>query len=94
MGAYKSEKDMESAGIHQETVLPHRNAAPVTLGEAVVYDHGGPMGIIRSPYVFGAALLASMGGFSFGYGKVSRSGSCDVYTKGACQTKESSPSSS
>lgn len=31
------------------------------------YDDKGISGIIRSPYVFGAALLASFGGFSFGY---------------------------
>lgn len=36
----------------------------------VEYDNNGIAGIIRSPYVFGAAMLASMGGFSFGYGKV------------------------
>ncbi|CAH0051912.1 unnamed protein product [Clonostachys solani] len=33
----------------------------------VSYDSNGLGGIIRSPYVFGAALLASFGGFSFGY---------------------------
>lgn len=38
------------------------------LAAHVEYDKGGLGGIIRSPYVFGAALLASFGGFSFGYG--------------------------
>lgn len=33
----------------------------------ISYDNAGISGIIRSPYVFGAALLASFGGFSFGY---------------------------
>lgn len=33
----------------------------------ISYDNHGLTGIIRSPYVFGAALLASFGGFSFGY---------------------------
>ncbi|KAF5612152.1 quinate transporter [Fusarium sp. NRRL 25303] len=33
----------------------------------ISYDNNGLAGIIRSPYVFGAALLASFGGFSFGY---------------------------
>ncbi|KAK7712525.1 hypothetical protein SLS64_004909 [Diaporthe eres] len=33
----------------------------------ISYDNNGISGIIRSPYVFGAALLASFGGFSFGY---------------------------
>lgn len=34
---------------------------------AISYDNKGIGGLIRSPYVFGAALLASFGGFSFGY---------------------------
>lgn len=33
------------------------------------YDTEGIVGIFRSPYVLGAAILASMGGFSFGYGR-------------------------
>ncbi|KAF4949922.1 hypothetical protein FSARC_13343 [Fusarium sarcochroum] len=33
----------------------------------ISYDDNGISGIVRSPYVFGAALLASFGGFSFGY---------------------------
>ncbi|CAG7560632.1 unnamed protein product [Fusarium equiseti] len=33
----------------------------------ISYDNNGLTGIIRSPYIFGAALLASFGGFSFGY---------------------------
>ncbi|KAL2410963.1 High-affinity glucose transporter [Exophiala dermatitidis] len=33
----------------------------------ISYDNTGISGIVRSPYVFGAALLASFGGFSFGY---------------------------
>lgn len=40
------------------------------LAAHVTYDNEGIGGIIRSPYVFGAALLASFGGFSFGYGKL------------------------
>jgi hypothetical protein len=32
------------------------------------YDSNGIRGILNSPYVCGAALLASFGGFSFGYG--------------------------
>ncbi|KAF5966534.1 quinate transporter protein [Fusarium bulbicola] len=34
---------------------------------AIEYDSNGLSGIIRSPYVLGAATLASLGGFSFGY---------------------------
>ncbi|EXJ72395.1 uncharacterized protein A1O5_04899 [Cladophialophora psammophila CBS 110553] len=33
----------------------------------LAYDKEGIGGILRSPFVFGAALLASFGGFSFGY---------------------------
>jgi hypothetical protein len=36
--------------------------------EEVRYGHSGWRGIFESPYVFGATLLASMGGFSYGYG--------------------------
>lgn len=38
------------------------------LEEELKYSQGGLKGIAQSPYVFGAALLASLGGFSFGYG--------------------------
>ena len=36
----------------------------------VTYDRNGVGALFRAPYVFGAAFLASMGGFSFGYGKL------------------------
>jgi MFS family permease len=43
-------------------------ASPVMLVEEdISYGHGGIRGVIASPYIFGAAFLASMGGFSFGY---------------------------
>ncbi|KAH7136747.1 hypothetical protein B0J13DRAFT_677587 [Dactylonectria estremocensis] len=35
--------------------------------EIISYDANGLSGIVRSPYVLGAAALASFGGFSFGY---------------------------
>jgi hypothetical protein len=41
---------------------------PILMYENLSYGQNGLGGILRSPYVFGAALLASMGGFSFGYG--------------------------
>ncbi|KAL1866184.1 hypothetical protein Daus18300_006848 [Diaporthe australafricana] len=47
---------------HLEDGFSHGQYAPV-----ISYDNKGISGIIRSPYVFGAALLASFGGFSFGY---------------------------
>ncbi|CAJ0547449.1 Ff.00g042030.m01.CDS01 [Fusarium sp. VM40] len=37
------------------------------LNTKISYDNNGISGILRSPYVFGAALLASFGGISFGY---------------------------
>lgn len=38
-------------------------------GEVILsYGDGGLRGLARSPYVLGAAALASMGGFAFGYG--------------------------
>jgi hypothetical protein len=39
----------------------------VLLAEHVSYGPNGIRGIASSPYVFGAAFLASLGGFSFGY---------------------------
>ena len=41
---------------------------PILMYENLSYGQNGLGGILKSPYVFGAALLASMGGFSFGYG--------------------------
>ncbi|KAF9694390.1 hypothetical protein EKO04_007701 [Ascochyta lentis] len=40
---------------------------PTTLAEEVSYGPTGVRGLFSSPIVFGAALLASLGGFSFGY---------------------------
>jgi hypothetical protein len=37
--------------------------------EQIAYERNGIKGILNSPFVCGAALLASFGGFSFGYGK-------------------------
>lgn len=41
----------------------------IELAEGVSYGYSGARAFLTSPYVFGAALLASMGGFSYGYGK-------------------------
>lgn len=56
---------MEQNSEHQEAKV----GADVALTD-VSYDNKGISGIVRSPYVFGAALLASFGGFSFGYDQV------------------------
>lgn len=37
--------------------------------EPIIYGVNGHSSWAKSPFVFGAALLASMGGFSYGYGK-------------------------
>lgn len=55
----------------------HRNGAAdhLELNSAVLapeeahYGKAGAKAFLSSPYVLGAALLASMGGFSYGYGK-------------------------
>lgn len=39
----------------------------VCLSADVVYGPRGMRGLVSSPYVFGAAMLASLGGFSFGF---------------------------
>ncbi|OOF99275.1 hypothetical protein ASPCADRAFT_513319 [Aspergillus carbonarius ITEM 5010] len=43
------------------------NHALALLSAEVKYDNGKLRDLGRDPYVFGAALLASLGGFSFGY---------------------------
>lgn len=40
---------------------------PDNLAQGVSYGPGGVKGLVHNPFVFGAALLASLGGFSFGY---------------------------
>lgn len=40
---------------------------PTRLAEDASYGSSAIRGIISSPYVFGAAMVASLGGFSFGY---------------------------
>lgn len=50
---------------HIEQTKPSESRAQ----QIISYDENGLAGIVRSPYVLGAAVLASMGGFSFGYGK-------------------------
>lgn len=43
------------------------DANEMHLAEHVAYGPQGIKGLVSSPYVFGAAFLASLGGFSFGY---------------------------
>lgn len=43
---------------------------PNSAVEDITYESNGLKGIVNSPYVCGAALLASFGGLSFGYGGI------------------------
>lgn len=53
---------------HTETIGPIPTAElPNALAEQVSYGESGVRGLLSSPYVFGAAFLASLGGYSFGY---------------------------
>lgn len=45
----------------------HISDAALNPTEEVAYGPTGVRGLVSSPYIFGAAMLASMGGFSFGY---------------------------
>lgn len=57
-----SKETVESS--QQEYVTP---VSPEAWVESISYGPGGMRGIISNTYVFGAAFLASLGGFSFGY---------------------------
>lgn len=51
-----------------ESIQPVMTAdLPMVLAEGVSYGHNGIRGLFSSHIVFGAAFLASLGGFSFGY---------------------------
>lgn len=65
--------NVNQASEHQEKIanVQHLDTVsdelPVVLADHVSYGPSGVRGLISSPYIFGAALLASLGGFSFGY---------------------------
>jgi hypothetical protein len=59
-----SKESLSNSPSHVEETDPTPQAETI-----VEYDSNGLSGIVRSPYVLGAATLASLGGFSFGYGK-------------------------
>lgn len=67
---------MDELNIHEKAETAHKehageeNLAFAT--EQITYDGSGLKGIIKSPFVFGAAVLASFGGFSFGYGTLAQ----------------------
>ncbi|KAJ0426884.1 general substrate transporter [Aspergillus carlsbadensis] len=57
----------KAAAIHDEDTEFAQESALAILSAPVQYDSGKVRDLVRSPYVFGAAMLASFGGFSFGY---------------------------
>ncbi|KAL5596313.1 hypothetical protein FOVSG1_010002 [Fusarium oxysporum f. sp. vasinfectum] len=57
-----SKESLSNSPSHVEETDPTPQAET-----AIEYDSNGLSGIVRSPYVLGAATLASLGGFSFGY---------------------------
>lgn len=58
---------LDGSAEHLETPRVPSLEGPNVLDADVAYGPGGMRGIISSPYVFGAAALASLGGFSMGY---------------------------
>lgn len=61
-----NEKEASSLDYREDANFKDAPAQPVI--EQVNYGYNGARAWLSSPYVFGAALLASMGGFSYGYG--------------------------
>ncbi|OTA38787.1 hypothetical protein BTJ68_01224 [Hortaea werneckii EXF-2000] len=63
---------LDTATTKDGSIAPFPTAQfPDKLAEEVEYGAGGVKGLAENPYVFGAAFLASLGGFSFGYDQVS-----------------------
>lgn len=58
-----STKDVVESSEHENVPL----ANPEAWMQSVSYGPGGVRGLFANSYVFGAAFLASLGGFSFGY---------------------------
>lgn len=69
-GRVDAEKGASQAVEHNET-LSSSESTSFDL-KKLDYGHNGIKGLIQSPYVLGAAFLASLGGFSFGYGQCIR----------------------
>ncbi|KAF4966810.1 hypothetical protein FSARC_5555 [Fusarium sarcochroum] len=69
MSSLKDDKifhDEDDGTIEDINIVPTADL-PTKLADNVAYGPGGIAGVIQSPFVFGAAFLASLGGFSFGY---------------------------
>ncbi len=65
----RQEQHVESLQ-EQQKAASRRASAVLTEYEHLSYGAGGLKGLVQSPYVFAAAFVASMGGFSFGYGEL------------------------
>jgi MFS family permease len=63
----KSPKDDPSVENIEDPAAIAADSHAVIFDEDISYGKGGIRGVVGSPYIFGAAFLASMGGFSFGY---------------------------
>ena len=61
------EYDIEHADHKEDLSGIPSSEFPDKLAEQVSYGPSGIRGLASSPYVLGAAFLASLGGFSFGY---------------------------
>ncbi|KAJ5580513.1 hypothetical protein N7450_006814 [Penicillium hetheringtonii] len=62
--AHDTDSNKIESFIHREHA---KDEAPEFADVEISYDSNGIKGILNSPFVCGAALLASFGGFSFGY---------------------------
>ena len=67
---YEDTKEFGVAQPEEAVQLEHgeESVRPGLADVDLSYGSEGLSGLVRSPYVLGAAVLASMGGFSFGYG--------------------------
>lgn len=54
----------------EKDAVTRRTSEVLRNQENLSYGDSGLKGLVKSPYVFFAAFLASMGGFSFGYGRL------------------------
>ncbi|OJJ94975.1 hypothetical protein ASPACDRAFT_37149 [Aspergillus aculeatus ATCC 16872] len=59
--------NLSSQSGKDDATAEHAESVEISDSESVAYGPGGIKGLFRSWYVFGSALLASLGGFSMGY---------------------------
>ncbi|UZP32237.1 hypothetical protein NXS19_000053 [Fusarium pseudograminearum] len=64
LGEKSPKSDLSFENVEHLATVEH--APVVLLNEDISYGRGGIRSVIESPYIFGVAFLASMGGFSFG----------------------------